>query len=46
MTISLTFPDGAQREFPSGITGADIAKDRDPALPHRFHPGLGNLVAE
>ncbi len=21
MTISLTFPDGAKREFPSGITG-------------------------
>lgn len=32
MTISLTFPDGAQREFPSGITGADIAKGISPSL--------------
>ncbi|SIQ77973.1 threonine--tRNA ligase [Bosea sp. TND4EK4] len=32
MTISLTFPDGAQREFPSGITGVDIAKGISPSL--------------
>ena len=31
-TISLTFPDGAKREFPSGITGADIAKGISPSL--------------
>ena len=32
MTISLTFPDGAQREFPSGITGVDIAKGTEAGL--------------
>uniref|UniRef100_A0A9E7ZQ99 Threonine--tRNA ligase n=1 Tax=Bosea sp. NBC_00436 TaxID=2969620 RepID=A0A9E7ZQ99_9HYPH len=32
MTISLTFPDGAKREFPSGITGVEIAKDISPSL--------------
>ncbi|MGO4174299.1 threonine--tRNA ligase [Bosea sp. TAF32] len=32
MTISLTFPDGAKREFPSGITGVDIAKGISPSL--------------
>ncbi|TAJ43119.1 MAG: TGS domain-containing protein, partial [Chitinophagaceae bacterium] len=32
MTISLTFPDGAKREFPSGITGAEIAKGISPSL--------------
>ncbi len=32
MTISLTFPDGAQRDFPSGITGAAIAGGISPSL--------------
>lgn len=32
MTISLTFPDGAKREFPSGITGAELAKGISPSL--------------
>lgn len=32
MTISLTFPDGAKREFPSGITGKDIAGGISPSL--------------
>ncbi|MCU4180472.1 threonine--tRNA ligase [Bosea sp. BH3] len=32
MTISLTFPDGAKREFPSGITGAEIAGGISPSL--------------
>ena len=32
MTISLTFPDGAKREFPSGITGVEIAKGISPSL--------------
>ena len=32
MTISLTFPDGAQREFPSGLTGVEIAKGISPSL--------------
>jgi threonyl-tRNA synthetase len=32
MTISLTFPDGAKREFPSGSTGKDIAGGISPSL--------------
>src|SRR6478735_4959482 len=32
MTISLTFPDGATREFPSGITGKEIAGGISPSL--------------
>ncbi|WP_425453093.1 threonine--tRNA ligase [Bosea caraganae] len=32
MMISLTFPDGAKREFPSGITGKDIAGGISPSL--------------
>ncbi|KPF71674.1 threonine--tRNA ligase [Bosea sp. AAP35] len=32
MTISLTFPDGATREFPSGITGKAIAGGISPSL--------------
>ncbi|WP_199086095.1 threonine--tRNA ligase [Bosea sp. ASV33] len=32
MTISLTFPDGAKREFPSGIAGVEIAKGISPSL--------------
>ncbi|MDP3410947.1 threonine--tRNA ligase [Bosea sp. (in: a-proteobacteria)] len=32
MTISLTFPDGAMREFPSGITGKAIAGGISPSL--------------
>ncbi|WP_439496892.1 threonine--tRNA ligase [Bosea sp. (in: a-proteobacteria)] len=32
MTISLTFPDGAQREFPAGITGKEIAGGISPSL--------------
>ena len=32
MTISLTFPDGAQREFPAGITGVEIARGISPSL--------------
>jgi len=32
MTISLTFPDGAKREFPSGITGVEIAGGISPSL--------------
>ena len=33
--IALTFPDGARREFPSGITGLDIAKGISPSLAKR-----------
>ena len=30
--ITVTFPDGAKREFPSGITGAELAKGISPSL--------------
>src|SRR5229473_3592859 len=33
--IALTFPDGAKREFPKGITGTDIAKGISPSLAKR-----------
>src|SRR6202011_4605018 len=33
--IALTFPDGAQREFPKNITGLDIAKGISPSLAKR-----------
>src|SRR3954464_5512769 len=33
--ITLTFPDGAQREFGRGITGFDIAKGISPSLAKR-----------
>jgi threonyl-tRNA synthetase len=31
----LTFPDGARREFPNGITGLDVAKSISPSLAKR-----------
>ncbi len=34
-SIALTFPDGARREFPQGITGLDIAKGISPSLAKR-----------
>ena len=33
--ISVTFPDGAQRQFPPGVTGLDIAKGISPSLAKR-----------
>ena len=33
--VALTFPDGAHREFPDGITGLDIAKSISPSLAKR-----------
>src|SRR5207244_4825089 len=33
--VSVTFPDGAKREFPKGITGLDIAKGISPSLAKR-----------
>ena len=33
--VALTFPDGARREFPQGITGLDIAKGISPSLAKR-----------
>src|ERR1700712_4063048 len=34
-TITVTFPDGAKREFPRGTTGLDIAKGISPSLAKR-----------
>jgi threonyl-tRNA synthetase len=34
-SIALTFPDGARREYPQGITGLDIAKGISPSLAKR-----------
>jgi threonyl-tRNA synthetase len=33
--VALTFPDGARREFPDGITGVEIAKGISPSLAKR-----------
>src|SRR5678810_662218 len=33
--VALTFPDGARREYPQGITGLDIAKGISPSLAKR-----------
>jgi len=33
--ISVTFPDGAQRQFDAGVTGFDIAKSISPSLAKR-----------
>ena len=33
--VALTFPDGARREYPAGITGLDIAKGISPSLAKR-----------
>src|SRR5881409_209214 len=35
MMVALTFPDGARREYPQGITGLDIAKGISPSLAKR-----------
>src|ERR687897_57345 len=35
MMVRLTFPDGARREYPNGITGLDIAKGISPSLAKR-----------
>ncbi len=33
--ISVTFPDGAQRQFEPGVSGVDIAKSISPSLAKR-----------
>src|SRR6201989_1189272 len=33
--VAVTFPDGARREFPQGITGFEIAKGTSPPLAKR-----------
>jgi len=35
MMVTLTFPDGARREFPAGTSGLDIAKGISPSLAKR-----------
>jgi threonyl-tRNA synthetase len=35
MMVALTFPDGARRDYPQGITGLDIAKGISPSLAKR-----------
>src|ERR1700694_5768065 len=35
MMVALTFPDGARRDYPTGITGLDIAKGISPSLAKR-----------
>src|SRR2546423_5365977 len=35
MMVALTFPDGARREYPNGISGLDIAKGISPSLAKR-----------
>src|ERR1700757_3075554 len=34
-SVALTFPDGARREYPKGITGFDVAKAISPSLAKR-----------
>src|SRR6266853_1985373 len=34
-SVALTFPDGARREYPAGITGFDVAKAISPSLAKR-----------
>ena len=33
--VALTFPDGARRDYPKGITGLDVAKGISPSLAKR-----------
>src|SRR5258708_37685307 len=33
--VTLTFPDGARRDYPNGITGLDIATGISPSIPKR-----------
>src|SRR5262249_3645005 len=35
MMVTLTFPDGARRDFPPGTTGLDVAKGISPSLAKR-----------
>jgi threonyl-tRNA synthetase len=47
MTISLTFPDGAKREFPAGITGKALAGGISPSLLKRtVAMALDGVVAD
>jgi threonyl-tRNA synthetase len=45
--VTLTFPDGARREFPKGTTGLDIAKGISPSLAKRtVAMALDGVVAD
>jgi threonyl-tRNA synthetase len=45
--VTLTFPDGARREFPQGTTGLDIAKGISPSLAKRtVAMALDGVVAD
>ena len=33
--VALTFPDGARRDYPNGITGIEVAKAISPSLAKR-----------
>jgi len=45
--VALTFPDGARREFPNGISGLDIAKGISPSLAKRtVAMALDGVVAD
>src|ERR1700757_2424383 len=45
--VTLSFPDGARREFPNGITGLDIAKSISPSLAKRtVAMALDGVVAD
>ena len=45
--ITLTFPDGAKREFPKDITGLEIAKGISPSLAKRtVAMALDGVVAD
>src|SRR6187397_309384 len=47
LKVALTFPDGAKREFPKGITGLDIAKGISPSLAKRtVAMALDGVVAD
>ncbi|SIO47074.1 threonyl-tRNA synthetase [Bradyrhizobium erythrophlei] len=47
MKVAITFPDGATREFPLGITGFDIAKGISPSLAKRtVAMALNGVVAD
>ena len=45
--VALTFPDGARRDYPNGITGLDIAKGISPSLAKRtVAMALDGVVAD
>ena len=47
MKITLTFPDGAKREYPKDITGLEIAKGISPSLAKRtVAMALDGVVAD